>query len=159
MYDKNNNNRIKATIYQPIYCNLRENMNTQTPNDPYGYKGPLPPTDYRILPKPEDKGKYPVGTPSITGFDKDTPGYVRTPNGTERTVLRIHGPGLSEGCLACEWGADTLVHWAMKKHCDCGGTYLTVYEAGKASDYQIAEFMHPESVPKWTKRIITINVN
>ena len=156
---KNNNNRLEVTTHYPIYCNLRKNESSQTPTDPYGKKGPLPPTSYRILPKPKDEGTYPAGTPSVTGFDQTTPGEIRPPKGTKRTVLRIHGPGLSEGCLACEWNADKLARWAMENHSGCGGSYLTVYEVGEASEDMISEFSHPADVQRWQSNTMKFNLN
>jgi RHS repeat-associated protein len=82
--------------------------------DPYGSYSPIPPGEYDVLPKPtggknNQPGEYRKGTPSITGPGM-TPGSLRTPptpgrpNGTLRTVIRIHASGDSEGCVTCDPG-------------------------------------------------------
>jgi RHS repeat-associated protein len=85
--------------------------------DPYGSKSPIPPGEYGVFPKPtgpknnqpDKKDKYRKGTPSITGPGMP-PGSLRTPptpnrpNGTLRTVIRIHASGGSEGCVTCDPG-------------------------------------------------------
>jgi RHS repeat-associated protein len=92
-------------------ANLGPNNQSETPNDPYGKNGPLPPGDYDIKPKPDGPTvntpdgaggiDYRKGTPSITGPGKK-PGCITTPAGTNRGGLRIHQPGESNGCVTCQ---------------------------------------------------------
>ena len=72
----------------------------------------MPPGEYDVIPKPnggnnnefgENKPGYRKGTPSITQPGNPA-GTIITPNGTKRTVLRIHGKGLSHGCITCDEG-------------------------------------------------------
>lgn len=79
--------------------NLGPNGASQTKGDLYGRGGPLPPGFYNILPKPSWQGAgYPAGQPSVSAAGQAA-GVITTPAGTRRDGLRIHGPGLSLGCV------------------------------------------------------------
>ncbi|MBT9449492.1 hypothetical protein ICN84_05305 [Akkermansia glycaniphila] len=151
---------IDATYIGPIITNIYEN----TKKNYKGIRDPLPERTYRILPKPnggdEDIGKNPInfhlGTPSITDLDEKRPGYVKD-KGVQRTGLRIHGMGLSQGCIAgsgavtnhpeCQPyfvpkrdmksivsksglpGQKGLIEELMDQHMTCGGYYVTISDS------------------------------
>lgn len=124
--EKNNSGSLDVEVTDHIYANLGENAESTTEGDPYGSSGPLPEGTYRILPRSTGKGRYPLGTPSITGLDQDVPGEVVTPNGTNRNCLFVHGPGKSEGCLAMQNNMEKTIKETMDSQSTCGGTYLQI---------------------------------
>lgn len=96
--------------------------------DPYGVLGPLPPNiTYEVIPRRTQDGKYPPGTPSITEPGKE-PGSLRTPKRTDRTHIYVHKMGRTDGCLACEGGAENLVKDLMNRNMKRGGTTFTILE-------------------------------
>jgi hypothetical protein len=126
--------------------NISDPFTTNDPDDPDDNRGNLPAGEYDIRPKPPssmepgnenltggvENGRvtgpggteYPVGTPSITGqFPNAIPGQLRR-GGT--TNYRIHGPGLSLGCITTGRCGD--IQDMMEEHEDDGGMTLTIYD-------------------------------
>jgi hypothetical protein len=111
-------------------ANTGTNMPPKDPKkDPYGPSGPLPPGDYDLpsanSPKFSGKPQYngPLPSPTTPGL---TPGNVKTPGGSDRSGLRIHGPGRSDGCITC-----SMDKW--KQVSDCakqGGMKLKINDKG-----------------------------
>jgi RHS repeat-associated protein len=90
---------VNEAFGEPFPANLGPNNPSETPGDPYGHNGPLPPGTFDVLPKPASQGAgFPVGQPSITGPGQAR-GAIVTPLGTHRQDLRIHGPPVSLGCI------------------------------------------------------------
>jgi uncharacterized protein RhaS with RHS repeats len=99
-------------------------------NDPYGKNGPVGPGTYGVNPRADagSSSRYPNGTPSITG-PGESAGNVTTPAGTVRSNLYFHaGPGRTDGCMACDSGAEKQVKDFMDRHQNQGGTWLTISE-------------------------------
>jgi hypothetical protein len=113
-----------GTIGNPFNTNHQGgNAKSETPNDPYGKMGPVPPREYEIKPRldgPDENERvfnpktnkwgtrYRKGTPSITDPGR-TAGVIVTPKGTYRSGLRIHKTGGSDGCITCDAG-DNSTH-------------------------------------------------
>jgi RHS repeat-associated protein len=101
-----------GTTGRPFPANKGTNNPSQDPNDPYGFRGPIPPGEYDVLPKPsgpqentrtpEGRIDYRRGTPAITQPGL-RPGQIRRP-GRTRGGLMIHASGYSEGCVTCDPG-------------------------------------------------------
>lgn len=114
-----------------------ENPNQQYPEyqkrnpdgkDPYGSYGPIPPGTYPVSGyRPPPGSRYPPGTPAV-GDHGGVPGQIQTPGGTIRTGILIHGPGRTDGCLACDSGAHREVKRIMDANDDSGGTWLIIVE-------------------------------
>jgi RHS repeat-associated protein len=123
--------------------------------DPYGTGAPIPPRDYDILPKPDGyknntrvyhNGKwrtnYRKGTPSITDPGR-YPGTIITPLGTERTVLRIHASGGSEGCVTCDPGDNSIPNQNSAIE-----NLMNTYEKMKLSIREVDCCFDEDNVPK-----------
>jgi RHS repeat-associated protein len=131
--DLHNPDKVSA----PFDTNVGPNSESDTPNDPYGHNGPIPPGRYDIRPRVSTGGDFPPGTPSITDPSNPTPGSITTPRGTSRNHLYIHGPGPSDGCITCKDPGG--VKDVMDDHKNNGGLHLEVHEVecckGKYPDY------------------------
>lgn len=134
----NNNNSVTAKLHGPIFSNLGRNEVSKHKSDEYSTNGPLPPRDYRVLPKPEsqmnytNEREYEIGTPSLTDLNRNAmeAGYITSPSQKERESLRIHGAGYSQGCLSMENGAENLITTKMNEHSSFGGLYATITNCG-----------------------------
>jgi RHS repeat-associated protein len=91
--------------------------------DPYGPNGPLPPGTYDLPTAYSPKFKTKLPSPTNTG----TPGSVKTPNGSNRSGIRMHKPGRSDGCITCDQGNVDKVNDCAKK----GGMKLIIKDNGK----------------------------
>jgi hypothetical protein len=106
-------------------ANSGPNSKSQTPGDPYGKNGPLPPGNYDIKPRTDagPSSKYRNGTPSVSNKGQSG-GHVTTPSGTQRSAIMIHGPGRSDGCVTCSNHKD--IKNIMDDNQDKGGMRLEI---------------------------------
>ncbi len=136
-------NEIKLTVLTPIYTNYDEMKG----------RGPIPSGLYRLLPKlggdkmdKYDNGKviYHYGTPSPTDLDIDTPGTIRQKGIGNRECIRIHGVGVSKGCITTSgWikendkyinmtspnAGEGYIEKVMMEHFNCGGTFIEITDS------------------------------
>ena len=109
--------------------NTGRNSASETPGDPYGEYGPLPPGEYQILNAWSPKFGRVLPSPTNTGW----PGQVITPAGTMREGIRVHRGILSQGCLTTGRGLpgrdlERFVRDLVNRNINSGGTSMIIKE-------------------------------
>jgi hypothetical protein len=110
-------------------ANAWKNDPSQTPGDPYGTYGPIPPGTYSLMNDWSNRFQRRLPSPSNTG----TPGIIRTPRGTLRVGIRVHRGCFSQGCLTLGRGSEgrdmeIRILNIVDNHRNKGGTNLSIKE-------------------------------
>jgi RHS repeat-associated protein len=109
--------------------NTGNNAASNTPGDPFGSSGPLPPGSYDLPNAHSPRFRRDLPSPTNVG----RPGEVQTSQGTNRAGIRIHRGTRSEGCVttgAGTAGADLerSLRELVDRHQPLGGTTISIVE-------------------------------
>ncbi len=109
-------------------ANTGTNNESTTEGNQYGRSGPLPPGTYNLLPRADwaEGDTYGNGTPAITGAGQN-PGSINS-GGIMRNNLYVHGPGVSDGCVATNFV--NQITQAMNDNINYGGTEIRIIDNG-----------------------------
>lgn len=109
--------------------NAGRNDISETPDDPFGTNGPLPPGTYDLPNAVSPKFRRRLPSPTNIG----APGQLNTPIGTFRNGIRLHAGTHSQGCITTGPGlaGHSLEHQITQlvdRNQSTGGTTLSILE-------------------------------